>query len=156
MRLLLWTEGWALKSSLSFAVRYVRQAVQVCLLVETYEFWQRPWGKQGHPLQRCCKMCPALLKAQRCNSLMVLLKTFIEPFCICDHLWQCRSLSWACTLLTWWKYSLCSFFPHGPFILRRTQSWVSFILSDMIVFAICSCWKGSPCPLLMDSKMHPF
>lgn len=64
MRLLLWTEGWTLKSSLSFAVRYVRQAVQVCLLVETYEFWQRPWGKQGHPLQRCCKMTSWSLSLQ--------------------------------------------------------------------------------------------
>lgn len=139
---------------LSFAVGYVRQDVQVCLLVGSYEFWHRPWEKQGLDLQRCCKMCPALFKAQRCNSLMV--KTFIDPFCISDHLLQCRSFSWDCAFVTWWKYSLWSFFSHAPFILRRTWSWGSFMFSDIIVFALCSCWKGNSYPLLMDSKMHPF
>lgn len=107
---------------LSFAVGYVRQAVQVCLLVETYEFWYRPWWKEGLDVQRCCKMWPTLPKAQRSNSLMVLLKTFIEPFSISNHLLQCRSLSWAHALVTWQKYPLYSFFPHAPFILRTGLS----------------------------------
>lgn len=116
VRLQLWTQGWVLRSFL--AGGWVRQAVHGCLLVEIYEFWCRPWGKQGLDLPRCCKICPALLKAQRSNSLMVLLKTFIEPFC-----YQWPSLTVQVTFLSLctgylveivfvFFLSSCSFYPQ--------------------------------------------
>lgn len=56
---------------------------------------------------------------------MVLLKMFIEPFRISDHLLQFRSLSQACALVTWWKYSLCfsfAFSSHSFFPQKEIQT----------------------------------
>lgn len=144
VRLQLCTEGWVLKSSWAWQVDELDKLCMGAFLWKIMNFGADLEGKQGLDFPRCCKMCPALLKAQRSNSLMVLLKTFIEPFC---HQWpsltvQVTFLS-LCTcylveIVFVFFLSSCSYYPQKDTGLSLIYVfWYNSLLFAVVERAVC-------------------